>query len=493
MRSGITAVLLAGGQSTRMGTDKAFIAVDGVPAWRRQLARLSSIDPDEMIISANAGQKFPIDGDVRVIQDEMDSVGPLGGLVTALRHARMPRVLVLGIDLLQMPGEFLQDLCASAFLDSGLVYRSGTRYEPLAALYPRSLLALAEQCLRDEQLSLQALIATAVDDGAMQSLAVPLGARGFFANANTLEDLAAIKAVGEAGNAPAMLSDAGQAATSTAIVRCTRLDAALSADLNETVDQVATEAPLEIRIEGKSIAVVMRTPGHDEELVLGFLISEGVLKCPEDVFQVSHCPSQDGGKIGNVMDVLLRNPDAAELNALTRHVFSSSSCGICGKATLDSVFVNFPKVGQPLGVDASVIFGISAVLRSAQETFDTTGGLHASAVFDRSGKLLILREDVGRHNALDKVLGAAFTAGLLPLGDHILLVSGRISFELMQKSLAAGIPVVAGISAPSSLAVDFARESGQTLCGFLRNGRMNIYAHPERILAGGGGILENSN
>ncbi|MCB1094996.1 MAG: formate dehydrogenase accessory sulfurtransferase FdhD [Verrucomicrobiae bacterium] len=483
MGNGITAVLLAGGQSTRMGADKAFIALGGQLAWQRQLAELMLVNPEEMIISANAGQRFLIDGNVRVVRDEFDSVGPIGGLVTALRHARTPRVLVLGIDLLQMPGEFLRNLCASAFLDSGLVYRSGTRFEPLAALYPRSLLPLAEQCLRDGQLSLQGLIGSAIEDGAMQSLAVPLGARDFFANANTLEDLAAIKAGDGNAEAPVILSDAGQAATSTAIVRCTQPEAARGASLTETDDQVATEAPLEIRVEGKSIAVVMRTPGHDEELVLGFLISEGVLKRPEDVFQVSHCTSQEGARSGNVIDVMLRNPDAAELQGLTRHVFSSSSCGICGKATLDSVFVNFPKVEQPLGVDASVIFGLPSVLRAAQETFETTGGLHASAVFDRSGNLLILREDVGRHNALDKVLGAAFSDGLLPLNDHILLVSGRISFELMQKSLAAGIPIIAGISAPSSLAVDFARESRQTLCGFLRNGRMNIYAHPDRILA----------
>lgn len=488
MGSGITAVLLAGGQSTRMGTDKAFIVLDGISAWQRQLAKLQTIDPDEVIISAHGGQEFLVEPPVRVIYDEVEGVGPLGGLVTVLREARATRVLVLGIDLLQMPAEFLKQLCAAAFLESGLVYRSGTRYEPLAALYPRSLLPLAEACLREEKLSLQYLLSNAVEDGAMQSLAVPMGAHQYFSNANTLEDLVEVQAAGLAGDASGaatekILSDVRQAAVPTQIKRYESRGEDADGDSHEIEDQVAIEAPLEIRVEGKSIAVVMRTPGHDEELVLGFLISEGVLARPEDVFQVSHCPSQEGGTSGNVIDVLLRQPDAARLKNLTRHVFSSSSCGICGKATLDSVFVNFQKIERPLAVSASTIFRLPAELRAAQETFDTTGGLHASAVFDRSGRLLLLREDVGRHNALDKVSGAAFSDGLLPLNDHILLMSGRISFELMQKSLAAGIPIVAGISAPSSLAVDFARDSGQTLCGFLRNGRMNVYAHSERILA----------
>jgi FdhD protein len=243
-------------------------------------------------------------------------------------------------------------------------------------------------------------------------------------------------------------------------------------------DAVAREEPLEIRVEGRSIAVVMRTPGHDEELAAGFLLTEGVIKKPSDIFEISLCPSTSEG--GNVADVLLAGV-AVNWDSLTRHVFASSSCGVCGKATLDAVFTNFPAVTSPAKVSSALLQTLPDKLRAAQETFAQTGGLHASALFDLDGNLLVLREDVGRHNALDKVLGYALRRGLLPLDQHVLMVSGRVSFEIMQKSLAGGIPVVVAISAPSTLAVEFAQGSGQTLVGFLRGDRMNVYAHPERV------------
>lgn len=246
-------------------------------------------------------------------------------------------------------------------------------------------------------------------------------------------------------------------------------------------DVLAQESPLEIRIQGRPVAVVMRTPGHDEELAAGFLLSEGVIAARDDVFEISACPSQSDG--GRAVDVLLTRPDAVDFGKLTRHVFSASSCGICGKAAADAVMQHFPPL-PPDGfrVRADLVFALPTLLRAAQPTFDATGGLHASAVFAWDGEVVFLREDVGRHNALDKVLGAAFLGRRLPLAEQVLMLSGRVSFELMQKALAARIPIVAAISAPSSLAVSFARESGQTLCGFLRDGRMNIYAHPQRIV-----------
>ena len=246
-------------------------------------------------------------------------------------------------------------------------------------------------------------------------------------------------------------------------------------------DWVAREEPLEIRVEGRSIAVTMRTPGHDEELAAGFLLTEGVVKSEADIFEISLCPATNEG--GNVADVLLTSGVSVNWDSLTRHVFASSSCGVCGKATLNSVFVNFPAVTSSLQVSSVLLQSLPDKLRAAQETFDQTGGLHASAIFDQGGNLIVLREDVGRHNALDKALGLCLRKGLLPLNDHILMVSGRVSFELMQKALAAGIPVVAAISAPSSLAVDFAKGSGQTLVGFLRGEKMNIYAGPQRVPA----------
>lgn len=248
-------------------------------------------------------------------------------------------------------------------------------------------------------------------------------------------------------------------------------------------DFLVKEEPLEIRIEGHSVAVVMRTPGHDQELAAGFMITEGLIQRAEDIFEISNCPSSsENPEAENMVDVLLKNKDAIDFKKLTRHVFSSSSCGICGKATIESVFQNFPPVRSSFKVARKVIANLPEKLRSSQDTFELTGGLHASGIFNASGELLTLREDVGRHNAVDKVIGHALLNNSLPFSEHILLVSGRISFEIVQKALAARIPIIAAISAPSSLAVTFGEEAGQTLIGFLRDQRMNIYSHPQRIV-----------
>jgi FdhD protein len=260
--------------------------------------------------------------------------------------------------------------------------------------------------------------------------------------------------------------------------RVLKVNAAGSA--REVEDVIAREEPLEIRVEGRAVAVVMRTPGHDEELAAGFLVSEGVVKSARDILEVSQCPSVNN-EHGNVVDVLLGGA-VVNWDHLTRHVFSASSCGICGKTSLESVFGQFAAV-EPSNwqITPEWLSALPERLRAAQPTFAQTGGLHACAVFDRQGEILCVREDVGRHNALDKILGFALMNGLLPLRDHVLLLSGRVSFEMMQKALAAGIPLVAAISAPSSLAVDFAQTSGQTLVGFLRGETMNVYAHAERL------------
>lgn len=246
-------------------------------------------------------------------------------------------------------------------------------------------------------------------------------------------------------------------------------------------DAVATEAPLEIRVEGRSIAVVMRTPGHDRELAAGFLLSEGVISSHRDLFEISTCPSSSPE--GGAVDVILRQPDKVDMTALTRHVFTSSSCGVCGKASIDSAMKTHPPLEPPAAAvtDATVLFSLPEKQRAAQPVFGETGGLHASALFDFNGQLLMTREDVGRHNALDKVTGAALLDDRLPLADCILLLSGRTSFELVQKALAARIPIVAAVGAPSSLAVQLAADAGITLCGFLRAGRCNVYTHPQRL------------
>jgi FdhD protein len=248
----------------------------------------------------------------------------------------------------------------------------------------------------------------------------------------------------------------------------------------EELDAVAVEEPMELRVEGRSLSIMMRTPGHDEELAAGFLLTEGIIREPQHLFEISTCPSRSEGQ-GNVVDVLLAGV-TMDWDSLTRHVFASSSCGLCGKTSIESVFQSFPPVIATWQVSQDFLLTLPDKLRASQATFDQTGGLHASALFDLDGNLLVLREDVGRHNALDKLLGYALRAGLLPLQDKILMVSGRVSFEIMQKALAGGIGLIAAVSAPTSLAVEFAEKSGQTLVGFLRGDRMNVYANPQRLV-----------
>ncbi|WP_221029533.1 formate dehydrogenase accessory sulfurtransferase FdhD [Actomonas aquatica] len=245
-------------------------------------------------------------------------------------------------------------------------------------------------------------------------------------------------------------------------------------------DTLAVEEPLEIRVEGRSIALTMRTPGHDEELATGFLFTEGVLRSAADLLDLDVCSANDGGP-GNVINVRLRDPAAVDLDKLSRHIFTASSCGLCGKATIESVRRS-NNAHSPVGrasrpTTPATLLTLPDRLHAAQSTFRATGGLHAAALFDpTTGDLLATREDVGRHNAVDKVIGRALLDRRPDLATLGLLVSGRIAFEIMQKADAAALPLVVGFSAPTSLAVDFARESGQTLIGFLRADRFNLYA-----------------
>jgi len=244
-------------------------------------------------------------------------------------------------------------------------------------------------------------------------------------------------------------------------------------------DSLAAEEPLEIRVAGRSIAVTMRTPGHDRELAAGFLLSEGIIRERRDVIEIMHCRAAAAPE--NTLNVFLAPSVKLDFAQLTRHVFATSSCGLCGKASIASVHQHFPPVKSGVRVTAGMLTRLPTLMRAAQLAFAQTGGLHAAAVFDARGRLIVLREDVGRHNAVDKVIGYGLLEGRLPFDSHILLVSGRASFEIVQKALAARIPVVCAVSAPSSLAVDFARASGQTLVGFLRGGSMNLYSGRGRI------------
>ena len=250
-------------------------------------------------------------------------------------------------------------------------------------------------------------------------------------------------------------------------------------------DALAAEEPMEIRVNGRPVTVTMRTPGNDFDLAVGFLVSEGVVHAAGDVATVRYCAgaTADGGNTYNVVDVVLA-PDVPEPEtSLERNFYTTSSCGLCGKASLDAVRTRsaWSVAEDPIRVSPATLLALPDRLREAQRVFDRTGGLHAAGLCTAAGDLLAVREDVGRHNAVDKLVGAAALAGELPARDRILMVSGRASFELVQKAVMAGIPVLAAVSAPSSLAVDLAEESGLTLVGFLRGSSMNVYSRPDRI------------
>lgn len=247
-------------------------------------------------------------------------------------------------------------------------------------------------------------------------------------------------------------------------------------------DVVAREEPLEIRVRGRGIAVTMRTPGNDAELAVGFLLSEGLIRRREDVIGAEYCQHRESAE--NILNVFLAPSVEVDFERLTRHVYASSSCGLCGKASIEAVHQHFGPADSRVTISPQVLYAMPERLRAGQQTFEQTGGLHAAAVFNRHGELIVVREDIGRHNAVDKVIGYGFLENRLPFDAHVLLVSGRASFEIVQKALAARIPIVAAISAPSSLAVEFAQASGQTLIAFLRGQSMNVYSGSERVAVG---------
>ena len=247
-------------------------------------------------------------------------------------------------------------------------------------------------------------------------------------------------------------------------------------------DYLAAEEPLEIRVGSEPLSVTMRTPGHDRELAAGFLFTEGLVQRREQLVNLESAEPQDGANRGNVIEAELAPESAPDLVKMRRHFFAASSCGICGKASIDSIRSRLLAAPNPdFRLDAETLVRLPDALRSSQDVFQRTGGLHAAALFDARGKLLVLREDIGRHNAVDKVIGWALLEGRVPLSDSVLLVSGRGGFEIVQKAIVAGVPVLASVSAPSSLAVQLARELHLTLIGFLRGRRFVIYAGEERV------------
>jgi FdhD protein len=252
-------------------------------------------------------------------------------------------------------------------------------------------------------------------------------------------------------------------------------------------DALAVEEPLEIRLGGRSFTLTMRTPGHDEELAAGFLLAEGFVETAEEIGEIRRVRDARGHSEANAIDIILKMPAAGLRERLKRNFTVSSSCGVCGKTSIDAIQRRVAKLGEGPMVTARTLMRMPALMRDEQAVFTATGGLHAAALFGideakpDEPKLIVLREDIGRHNAVDKVIGHALRRELVPLRRSALMVSGRLSFEIVQKAAAAGIPILCAVSAPSSLAVELAEETGMTVVGFLREPRFNVYTRPERI------------
>jgi FdhD protein len=252
-------------------------------------------------------------------------------------------------------------------------------------------------------------------------------------------------------------------------------------------DHVTVEEPFEVRVNHRSLAIIMRTPGHDHELAMGFLFTERVIHQAEDVHAIEDAMDDDGLPLANVVNVLL-NPNekqdsSTSVDNFERHFAVSASCGLCGKNSIEELMISVPSLQEEdLRIPSSCIYELTSQLRIGQNVFTHTGGLHAAGLFTPTGELCLLREDVGRHNAVDKIIGYGLLHETLPYSRHILVVSGRTSYEIIQKALLARIPCIAAISAPSSLAIELAQQAGITLIGFLRDHAMNVYTHPERIV-----------
>jgi FdhD protein len=250
---------------------------------------------------------------------------------------------------------------------------------------------------------------------------------------------------------------------------------------SERTEALAVEEPLEIRLAGRRFTLTMRTPGHDEELAAGFLFAEGFINDATELGEIRRVRGRKGAPEPNAIDIVLNVPADGLRARLKRNFVMSSSCGVCGKTSIDSIRRRVAPPADSARVAPATLLALSQKLREGQRVFAATGGLHGAAIFSLDGSMLAIREDVGRHNAVDKVIGFALTNAMVPLARHIMMVSGRLSFEIVQKAAAAGVPILAAVSAPSSLAVELAQEIGTTLVGFLRDGSFNIYTRPDRI------------
>ncbi len=431
----LTGILLVGGRSERFGSPKALARIAGETLAARAWRLLAECCDHRLAVGKSAdGLRLPFP----IIDDETTTRAPLAGLVSGLRAAPTELCVVVPVDCPALTPDALIELAEACDGHRAAVPTRG----PLPGAYRTSALPVLEERLRRGALRLR----DAADELGAARVELP---EALLRNVNTAAELG--------GVSPRSSQRA------TARVGVTRESGTTGPD------EVAVEEPLEIRIDGAPVAVTMRTPGHDEELAVGFALGEGLE--PIDAALTADLAA-------NTIELRVRRFDP---DRLKRHFYTSSSCGVCGKGALDAVAVTGRPVVSALTVAASMLAALPDRLREAQPVFASTGGLHAAGLFDADGTLLCAREDVGRHNALDKVVGWAHRAGLVPLDRRVLCVSGRLSFELVQKTVLAGCPVLVGVGAPSSLAVELAEAQGVTLCGFARGGRVNVYAGAGRV------------
>lgn len=532
----IEAALLVGGRSRRMeGADKALLDWGGRPLWRHQAATLEALDPRRRWLLRRPDQAtlLALPEGWLAAEDQPGCDHPMPVLLPLLRGLDPGRgLLVLPVDMPRLDAAWLRrHLLAGCRPGRGAVLWHDGRYQPLIACYPAAMAGPVARQVATGDFRWQQVLADAERAGLMRRAIVDDATAAIrLVNVNSPDDWRRLLGTAvtpvrrwRPDGATAGPTDRQTGATAVGDTPPAAEVEPQAGLADGTDDEVVMESPLEIRVNGRSIAVVMRTPGDDEELAAGFLVSEGVVQRRSDLFEVSTCPSHrarrdeapagtrgggdragdgerddvmtgsaadEGGALsmpddGVVVDVILARGQV-DLESLTRHVFAASSCGICGKATIDAVMRAMPplaSVDLPR-IDPALLTRMPAAMRRGQTVFERTGGLHGAALFTADGRLLHLREDVGRHNAVDKLLGRLLLDGALPAAGLVLMVSGRVSFEIMQKALAAGVPVVAAVSAPSSLAIEFARRSGQTLVGFLRGRTFNLYAGAARLAAG---------
>jgi FdhD protein len=433
--------ILAGGQSARMGRTKAGIEVDGETLAARAAAALAPL-VDEVVVLGH-GDGCP--AELRRLPDRVDGEGPLAGMA-ALADEGAARVLVVSCDMPRISTAALRPLLA----ERGSAAWAG---RTLPAVFTGDDLVT----LRARFDAGQRRLRLVVDELCAARPRAPLTITPHLDDADAPDDL-------------------DVRARRSRVVRWRRG----GRDAHD--DVLAAEEPLELRVGGVPIAVVMRTPGHDEELGTGFLLTEAIVDEPGDVSRVAHCTEvEDEDALDNVLQITLAPGKGVDVARLRRNLFASSSCGVCGKATIEQALRSRGPVDDDARVSLDTLLALPERMREAQDVFHATGGLHAAALFDREGELLCLREDVGRHNAVDKVIGWAAREARSLTGT-VLQVSGRASFEIVQKAANARVPIVTAVSAPTSLAVDAAEALGVTLLGFARPGRLNAYAHAERVV-----------